>query len=287
MKNRYDNTLAIGRYQSFMNSWLQRLSEIFQTEPKNKQELMAILEDANQKHLLDSEAFLMIKGVLQVAERQVRDIMVPYAQMVVIEDDLTPQELIPKIIESAHSRFPVIKKDTNEIIGLLLAKDILRFYFHKNSHHFDMHDILYPVTYVPESKRLDVLLKEFRLNYNHMAIVTDEYGATAGLVTIEDILEEIVGDIEDEHYVDDDGTYIREYNEKQYIVQGLTPIDRFNNYFDSKLSDKDFDTMGGLVAQKFGHLPKRGETIEIDNFQFNILHSDKRRIRLLRVSLIQ
>lgn len=270
-----------------MNSWLQRFCDILQIEPKDKQELIAVLEDASQRHLLDSEAFQMIKGVLQVAEMQVRDIMVPYAQMVVIEDHSTPREFIPKIIESAHSRFPVVKKDSDEIIGLLLAKDILRFYFNENAHHFDMHDILYPATYVPESKRLDVLLKEFRLNYNHMAIVTDEYGATAGLVTIEDILEEIVGDIEDEHYVDDDDTYIREFNEKQYIIQGLTPIERFNNYFNSNLSDKDFDTIGGLVAQKFGHLPKRSETIEIDKFQFNVLHSDKRRIRLLRVNLIK
>ena len=269
------------------HSWLQKLRNILQLDPKSKEQVMAILDDASQRHLLDPEAFLMIKGVLQVSEMQVRDIMVPYAQMVVIEDDLTPREFIPKIIESAHSRFPVIKKDSDEVIGLLLAKDILRFYFHKNAHTFDMHDILYPATYVPESKRLDVLLKEFRLNYNHMAIVTDEYGATAGLVTIEDILEEIVGDIEDEHYVDDDDVYIREFNEKQYIIQGLTPIERFNNYFDCKLSDKDFDTVGGLVAQRFGHLPKRSETIEIDKFQFNVLHSDKRRIRLLRVNLIK
>lgn len=269
-----------------MNTWLQRFSDILQTKPKNKQDLITILEDASTRNLMDFEAFQMIKGVLQVAEMQVRDIMVPYVQMVVIEEDLTPREFIPKIIESAHSRFPVLKKDSDEVIGLLLAKDILRFYFSENAHHFDMHDILYPATYVPESKRLDVLLNEFRRNYNHMAIVTDEYGATAGLVTIEDILEEIVGDIEDEHYVDDDDAYIREFNEKQYIVQGLTPIERFNNYFNSKLSDKDFDTIGGLVSQKFGHLPKRGETIEIDPFQFNVLHSDKRRIRLLRVNLI-
>ena len=269
-----------------MNSWLQKLFDNFQTKPKNQQELLLILDSARKEHLLDSEAFFMIKGVLQVAELQVRDIMIPSAQMVVIEDHLSPREFLPTIIESAHSRFPVVRKDSNEIIGLLLAKDVLRFYLSDNAHHFDMHDILYPATYVPESKRLDVLLKEFRLNYSHMAIVTDEYGATAGLVTIEDILEEIVGDIEDEHYIDDDNTSIREVNEKQYIMDGLIPIERFNNYFNNPLDDKNFDTIGGLVAQKFGHLPKRGETIEIDRFQFNILHSDKRRIRLLKVTLL-
>jgi len=242
------------------------------------------LRDAQQRRLLDSDALAMIEGVLQVSEMQVRDIMVPRAQMVVIEHDVGLQNILPIITESEHSRFPVIVESRDEVIGILLAKDLLSYFVPGRDVAFNVRDILRPAVFIPEGKRLNVLLKEFRANRNHMAIVVDEYGGVAGLVTIEDVLEQIVGEIEDEHDIDEDA-FIKKHSESNYTVKALTPIDDFNNYFDSAFSDAEFDTIGGLVVHGFSRVPRRGETVTIDSFRFKVLHADNRRVHLLQVSM--
>jgi magnesium and cobalt transporter len=232
---------------------------------------------------LDPEALTMIEGVLQVAEMQVRDIMVPRAQMAVVERDAALDNILPVVIESAHSRFPVIDDNRDEVVGILLAKDLLAYYGQDNAKNFNVRDILRPAVFIPESKRLNVLLNEFRASRNHMAIVVDEYGGVAGLVTIEDVLEQIVGEIVDEHDIEEDA-YIMKHNDNVYAVKALTPIEEFNHYFFAKFSDDEFDTIGGLVMNRFGRLPRRGEVISIDRFRFKILNADSRRIHLLQVT---
>lgn len=265
-------------------SWLDRLSSILHREPQNRQQLMAILRLANSRDILDNDALTMIEGVLQVSEIQVRDIMVPRSQMVVVDQNAPPREFLPIIIESQHSRFPVIGENRDEVIGVLLAKELLRFTF-TGEDNFNFKSILRPAIFIPESKRLNVLLKEFRLNRNHMAIVVDEYGGISGLVTIEDVLEQIVGEIEDEYDIDDISTFIRKLDDHLFTVKALTPIDKFNEFFHTKFSDEDYDTIGGLVMRHFGKLPKKGDSIQIDDGLFKVLHADNRRIRLLRVTL--
>ncbi|MBA2653832.1 MAG: CBS domain-containing protein [Gammaproteobacteria bacterium] len=267
-------------------SWLDRLSSLIHKEPQDRQEIMELLRLAASKDVLDNDALMMIEGVLQVSEIQVRDIMVPRSQMVVVDQDAHPRQFLPIIIESQHSRFPVIGENRDEITGVLLAKELLKFAF-TGEENFNIRTILRPAIFIPESKRLNVLLKEFRLNRNHMAIVVDEYGGISGLVTIEDVLEQIVGEIEDEYDIEDISTYIRKLNENLYTVKALTPIEKFNEYFDTNFSADNFDTIGGVVMQKFGKLPKKGDSIQIDNCQFKVLHADNRRIRLLRVSLLK
>ena len=264
-------------------SWLERLSFALLGEPKDREQLVELLRDAQQRELLDPEALTMIEGVLQVAEMQVRDIMVPRAQMAVVERDAALEEILPVVIESAHSRFPVIGDNRDEVVGILLAKDLLAYYGQDNAKSFNVRDILRPAVFIPESKRLNVLLKEFRASRNHMAIVVDEYGGVAGLVTIEDVLEQIVGEIDDEHDIEED-TYIKKHNDNVFAVKALTPIEEFNDYFYSDFSDEEFDTIGGLVMHRFGRLPRRGEVISIDRFRFKVLNADSRRIHLLQVT---
>jgi magnesium and cobalt transporter len=267
-------------------SWLERLGDLVNREPKDKEQLMVILRDAEDRDLLSAEMLSMIESVLQVSEMQVREVMIPQSQMIAVKSDSTLEKLLPMVIESGHSRFPIIDDTSNEVLGILLAKDLLKYFFNKVSQEFNIKEVLRPAVFVPESKRLDILLKEFRVKRNHMAIVIDEYGHVSGLVTIEDVLEQIVGEIEDEYDIDEDD-YIKNHPDQSYTVKAATPIDDFNEYFNTKFSDEEFDTIGGLVLQGFGHLPKRGESQVIDNFQFKVLHSDNRRIHLLEVKKLQ
>ncbi|MGP0172044.1 HlyC/CorC family transporter [Pseudomonas sp. NCHU5208] len=271
------------RSSNEQKSWFNKLTQAFAHEPRNRQELLEVLREAHQNKLLDSEALTIVEGAIQVADLQVRDIMVPRSQMISIKANQTPQEFLPAIIEAAHSRYPVIGESLDDVIGILLAKDLLPLILQGDQPNFNIKDLLRPATFVPESKRLNVLLREFRANHNHMAVVIDEYGGVAGLVTIEDVLEQIVGDIEDEHDVEEDG-YIKPLPSGDYLIKALTPIDSFNETFDSQFSDDEYDTVGGLVMNAFGHLPKRNEVTEIGEFRFRVLNADSRRIHLLRLT---
>jgi magnesium and cobalt transporter len=264
-------------------SWLGRLTDLLNREPKDREQLMEVLRDAEERELLSPEMLGMIESVLQVSEMQVREVMIPQSQMIAIGCESTYEEIIPILIESGHSRFPVLDAAGRDIVGVLIAKDLLPYGFPKTQKTFNISEVLRPAVFVPQSKRLDILLKEFRVNRNHMAIVIDEYGHVAGLVTIEDVLEQIVGDIEDEYDIDEDD-YIKKHTDKTFTIKAATPIDDFNEYFETDFSDEDFDTIGGLVLQGFKHLPVRGETIYIGNYLFKVLHSDNRRIHLLEVT---
>ena len=271
---------------SVQRSWVDRLSQALLGEPKDREQLIALLRDAQGRGLFDADAQAMIEGVLQVADMQVRDIMIPRSQRVVVNRDADPEELIAVAIESGHSRFPVIGDSRDEVVGVLLAKDLLRYSCKRDPEPFSVRELLRPAVFVPESKRLNVLLKEFRASRNHLAVVVDEYGGVAGMVTIEDVLERIVGEIEDEHDIDEE-TFIRKYSDVNFTVKALTPIEDFNEYFGTEFSDEEFDTIGGLVTHKLGRLPKRGETIIIENMSFKILNADNRRIRLMKVTLLR
>jgi magnesium and cobalt transporter len=264
-------------------TWLERLGQVLSGEPKDRFELIELLRDAQQRQLLDMDALAMMEGVMQVSEMQVREIMIPRAQMVVIEQDASLEQLLPVIAESGHSRFPVIGEDRDEVVGLILAKDLLPYFIDDVRDTFNVRDVLRPAVFVPESKRLNVLLKDFRTNRNHMAIVVDEFGGAAGLVTIEDVVEQIVGEIADEHDIDED-TFIKKQNDNRFIIKALTPIDDFNEYFHTDFSDEEFDTVGGLVMQAFGRMPSRGEVVVIGQYRFKVLSADSRRIYLLEVS---
>ena len=264
-------------------SWLSKLTQAFAHEPRNRQELLDVLHEAHHNKLLDSEALTIVEGAIQVADLQVRDIMVPRSQMITVKANQPPREFLPTVIEAAHSRYPVVGESLDDIVGILLAKDLLPLLLHDANHDFNLKDMLRPATFVPESKRLNVLLREFRSTHNHMAIVIDEYGGVAGLVTIEDVLEQIVGEIEDEHDVEED-SWIKPLPSGDFLIKALMPIEDFNEFFDSDLSDEEFDTMAGLVTNAFGHMPKRNETIEIGNFRFRVLNADSRRIHLLRLT---
>lgn len=263
-------------------SWLEKLTQAFAQEPKTRQELFELLREANRNKLLDNDALAIVEGAIQIADLQVRDIMIPRSQMISIKACQTPEEFLPAIIDAAHSRYPVIGENNDEVLGILLAKDLLPLILKKPGN-FDLRSLLRPCNFVPESKRLNVLLKEFRANHNHMAVVIDEYGGVAGLVTIEDVLEQIVGDIEDEHDVEED-SYIRSLPTGDYIVKALTPVDDFNDFFNSGFSEDEFDTIGGVVMSAFGHLPKRNEIIEVDRIRFRVLNADSRRLHLLRIT---
>ncbi len=260
--------------------WLERLNAWLLREPEDRGQLVELLHSSYQRNLLDGDALSMIEGVLHVSEMQVRDIMIPRAQMDVIDIGDPPEKFIPFVIETAHSRFPVIEGNKDEVIGILLAKDLLRYYAGEE---FDVRDMLRPAVFIPEAKRLNVLLKEFRSNRNHIAIVVDEYGGVAGVVTIEDVLEQIVGEIEDEYDFDEAvDNIIRERN-GYFRVKALTEIDDFNEMLGSSFSDEDFDTVGGLVTSRFGRLPKRGEQISFDNLKFTVLRADSRRLHTVLV----
>ena len=271
------------RAESSHKSWLERLSSALMGEPKDRDELMALLRDAQQRELLDADSFKMMEGVMKVSETQVRDVMIPRAQMVVLEHDWNLERLIAEIVESGHSRLPVIDESKDNVIGILIVKDLLSHAFDRRED-FDLRALLRPAKYIPESKRLNILLKEFRGNRLHMAIVVDEYGGVAGLITIEDVLEEIVGEIDDEHDIDDDSAFIRSQGDS-FIVKALTPVEDFNAYFQATLSDERADTVGGLVMMELGRLPKGGETVDLDRFHFRVLRADNRRIHLLETSL--
>ena len=271
------------RAESSHKSWLERLSSALMGEPKDRDELMALLRDAQQRELLDADSFKMMEGVMKVSETQVRDVMIPRAQMVVLEHDWNLERLIAEIVESGHSRLPVIDESKDNVIGILIVKDLLSHAFDRRED-FDLRALLRPAKYIPESKRLNILLKEFRGNRLHMAIVVDEYGGVAGLITIEDVLEEIVGEIDDEHDTDDDSAFIRSQGDS-FIVKALTPVEDFNVYFQATLSDVRADTVGGLVMMELGRLPKGGETVDLDRFHFRVLRADNRRIHLLETSL--
>jgi magnesium and cobalt transporter len=257
---------------------IDRLRQFLLVEPQNKEELISLLRDAHSRALIDSEALGMIEGVMQFAHLRVRDIMLPKNQMICISEDAELKEIIEMVTSSGHSRFPVTGNHNDEIIGILHAKDLLRFQSQKTE--FDLHDIIRLAPFVPESKRLDLLLSEFRNNRNHMAIVVDEYGAVNGFVTIEDIIEQIIGDIEDEFDIDEEA-YIKSHADNYYIIKAHTPIEDFNEQLSAHFSDEFYDTIGGIVLTNFGYLPKRGEVITIDQFEFKVINADARRIKLL------
>ena len=263
--------------------WLKKIAQGFVGEPQDRTELVALLRQASQRGLVEPDALSMLEGVLEVGDLQVRDIMIPRAQMVFVRRDDPFAKLLPVVVESGHSRFPVMDEDRDDIVGILLAKDLLRLYSSDLRERFDIREYMRPVVFVPESKRLNVLLKEFRRNRNHMALVVDEYGGVSGLVTIEDVIEQIVGEIDDEFDVEDDHN-IRKEAERQFTVRGVTRIEEFNEYFGAHLSEEEgFDTVAGLLMKEFGRLPRRGDAATIDGFEFRVTRADRRRIDALRV----
>jgi magnesium and cobalt transporter len=263
--------------------WRARITRTLAAGLKDRSQLVEMLADAQRRGLLDADAFAMLEGVLGVADRQVRDIMIPRPEMVCLHRDDPISRILPAVVESGHSRFPVLDGDRDDVVGILLAKDLLRLYASANPAKFDIREYLRPAVFVPESKRLNVLLKEFRGNRNHMAIVADEYGGVAGLVTIEDVIEQIIGEINDEFDVEDDQD-IRREADRQFSVRGSTRIEEFNRYFDAALPEGEFDTVAGLVMKQFGRMPRRGESVAIGEFEFRVTRTDRRRLEALRVT---
>ncbi|MHA7815056.1 MAG: HlyC/CorC family transporter [Pseudohaliea sp.] len=263
-------------------SWLNKIGQLFSSEPRSRRDLEDVLSVAAENEVIDEDARSIIEGAMQVSDMQARDIMIPRAQMVVIKAESSLEEILPQIIRSAHSRYPVIGDNPDDVLGILLVKDLLPQILRKETDAFDIRDLLRPTVVVPESKRLNVLLREFRQNRNHMAIVIDEYGGVAGLVTIEDVLEEIVGEIEDETDVEED-QFIRRIGDEEYFIKALTPIEDFNEYFEARFSDEEFDTIGGLVIHAFGHMPARNETTRVGTFEFKVINADQRKIHSLRM----
>lgn len=275
--------------ESHQKGWLERISHALLREPHDKEELTEMLRHASERGIIANNALQMIEGVLSVSELQARDIMVSRSQMVVVEIDETVDEFLPRITESGHSRFPVIGENRDEVIGILLAKDLLNYDLKKegSSHAIQIDKLLRKAIFIPESKRVDVLLREFRMEYNHMAIVVDEYGGVSGLITIEDVLEEIVGEIEDEYDIDEEANITAAADNRHFIIRALTPIEEFNEYFKLKWSDEEFDTVGGILVTKLGHLPKKGERISFDDLSFKVLQADSRRIKTLELELAE
>lgn len=269
--------------ESRPRSWLDRIAQIFSDEPTDTGSLLEILRNAAHDNVLDADALSIIEGALQVSNMQVREIMIPRPQMVTVSARNTLEEVLDTVVTVSHSRFPVVAENSDSVIGILLAKDLLPFALKRDTSDFDVKRILRPATFVPESKRLNVLLREFRETRHHMAIVIDEYGSACGVVTIEDVLEQIVGEIDDEYDVDDD-SFIKRIDAQNFVVKALTPIAEFNEAFEHDFSDADVDTLGGLVLRHFGHIPERDETVVIGPFRFTILSSDSRQVRLLKVT---
>ncbi|MGH8278479.1 MAG: HlyC/CorC family transporter [Gammaproteobacteria bacterium] len=265
-----------------LRPWFERLRQALAGEPRDREELLEVLQDARARNLFDADAQAMLEGVLQVSEMQAREIMIPRAQMVALEKDMDLREALGVVVDSGHSRFPVVGESRGEVVGIVLAKDLLQHFLESPESSFNLHDYLRPAPVIPESMRLNVLLKNFRATRNHMAIVADEYANAAGLVTIEDVLEQIVGDIDDEYDVEDEARILK-HTERRYTVKALTPIEDFNEYFATHFSDAEFDTVGGLVTHAFGHLPRRGEKILIGDLRFKVLRADSRRLHLLEV----
>ena len=273
----------MGKDLNTTGRWLRRLTHGLNAEPQNRKALAEVLREAADRSVIDSDALTMLEGVLEVGDLQVRDIMVPRAQMVFVRRDEPAARILPVVVESGHSRFPVMDGDRDDIVGILLAKDLLRLTTAQARQRFDIREYMRPAVFVPESKRLNVLLKEFRRNRNHMAIVVDEYGGVSGLCTIEDVIEQIVGEIDDEFDVEDDQN-IRREAAAHFTVRGVTRIDEFNDYFGAQLSEGEgVDTIAGLLMKQLGRLPRRGETVSIDGFEFRVLRADRRRVDALRV----
>jgi magnesium and cobalt transporter len=267
--------------------WLRKLGRKIGGDVKDRGEVVEYLREAALREIIEGDALVMLEGVLGVADIQVRDIMVPRSQMTFLNRDDESDVLLKTVVESGHSRFPVLDEDREKVVGILLAKDLLRLAAKdpdlSDGVQFDIKEFMRPAVFVPESKRLNVLLREMRRSRVHMAIVADEYGGIAGLVTIEDVIEQIVGDIDDEHDIDED-VNIRKDGERQYIVRGQTPIDEFNEYFQTELSDDEFDTVAGLVMKQFGRLPRRGETLQLADCELKVMRFDRRRIDSLRLT---
>jgi len=251
---------------------------------ETKEDVLESLRIAEQDGIVARDAYDMMQRVMYVSDLKVRDIMIPRSNMVNIEREDSLDKCLDIMVESAHSRFPVVDNEKDQIIGILLAKDLLRYFDDDNKQRFNLRDLTRPVVFVPESKRLNILLSDFRENRNHMAVVVDEFGGIAGLVTIEDVLEQIVGDIEDEHDIEDDESMIRVLGDSETIVKALLPISEFNAHFQTYLNENGSDTIGGLISQTLGHVPQRGEAVEISNINFEIVHADTRRVHLIRVS---
>ena len=264
--------------------WIGKLTNLFSDSVEDTKELVDFLRKAEKNQVIDADGLSIIEGALQVTNMQVREIMIPRSQVATIDITDSPEDIIPKVIEAGHSRFPVIGESKDDVVGILLAKDLLPLITNSESR-FNLKDVLRKPIFVPESKRLNVLLKEFRENRNHMAIVIDEYGGLGGVITIEDVLEQIVGEIEDEFDVDEED-YIKAYDRESYTVKALTPIEEFNAFFHSNLPDSEFDTIGGLVLDQFRHIPARDETVGIGPYLFKVLNADSRQIRLLLVTTV-
>ncbi|MCL4104262.1 UNVERIFIED_CONTAM: hypothetical protein GTU68_035124 [Idotea baltica] len=263
-------------------TWISKIATIFSSEPRTRQDLEDVVSVAVDNELIDDDARSIIEGALQVSDMQARDIMVPKAQMIVIKADSSLEEVLPHIISSAHSRYPVVGESPDDILGVLLAKDLLPQILNPDHSKFKISDLLRKTMVVPESKRLNILLREFREKRNHMAVVIDEYGGVAGLVTIEDVLEEIVGEIEDETDSEAD-TFIHKITDDDYFIKALTPIEEFNQYFNTDFSEEEFDTIGGLVIQAFGHMPTRNEVTQIGDYEFKVINADQRKMHSLRM----
>jgi magnesium and cobalt transporter len=267
-------------------SWLERISSAFSGEPDTREDLVAIMRDAQADGLIDTDTLRMMEGALSVSELTVGDVMVSRSQMVSLPADARFLDLMRQVVESGHSRFPVHGEDRDEILGILLAKDLLRGVVADNGPG-DIHALLRPAVLIPESKKLNLLLKEFRLSHNHMAIVVDEYGGVAGLVTIEDVLEQIVGQIDDEHdETEDASALIAAQADGQFVVDALTPIGDFNERFGAGFPDDEYDTIGGLVTEAIGHLPEAGEELTLDRFAFRVIRADARRVRAFQVAVL-
>ncbi|MDG2421035.1 MAG: transporter associated domain-containing protein [Gammaproteobacteria bacterium] len=266
-------------------SWIDKIAQVFSDEPTDTNSLLELLRNAEQDQLLDADALSIIEGALQVSNMQVKDIMIPRSKVVSVPSKLPPKEIIRLVSKSSHSRLPVIGENVDDILGILLAKDLLAITLNGNNENLNIADIARPVTFVSENKRLNVLLKEFRETRQHMAIVMDEYGSICGIVTIEDVLEQIVGDIEDETDIDDKNN-IKRFDTENFIVKALTPLDEFNAYFNTDFSDEEFSTIGGLIIQEFGKIPERGESVTLGPFLITVLNADNRQIKLVKVTSI-
>jgi len=264
--------------------WLRRMARRLGSLPRDREELTQVLGELGEARILDVQELAMIRGVLEVSESQVRDIMIPRSQMVVLERSDEPQKMLEVINASGHSRFPVIGEDRDEVIGVLLAKDLLRFFSENQESQFDIRECLRPAVFIPESKRLNAMLRDFRVSHNHMAIVVDEYGGVSGLLTIEDVLEEIVGEIGDEHDIEEDREIVRE-GPRSFLVKGFTKIWDFNEYFGSNFDDEEFDTMAGMIMHELGRLPRRGEVLRLNGIEFRVTRTDRRRVESVQVTL--
>lgn len=275
------------REETAFSQWWRRFTQRLAGGPRSRGDLMELLREARQAEVVDADAMAMFEGILQTAELHVRDVMVPRAQMVIVEQDWTLERILAVVIESGHSRFPVVGESKDEVVGILLAKDLLKFCTNApgaETEGFELSRLLRTVGFVPESKRLNVLLKEFRRSRNHMALVVDEYGGVAGLITIEDVLEQIVGEIDDE-YDEAEGAHILKQDDRRYLVHAIASIEEFNAYFGTAFPTDEFDTIGGFVLHRFGHMPKRGESVRIDRFSFNVQRADSRRVHQFMVNV--